>query len=282
MAYTLTSAADLEMPRLADLLNRAYVDYFFPVQMTPAQFAQMCAEEDISPEHSLVAWDDDQPVGLALFAQRGTRGWISGVGVRPPWRRRGIATQILRRIQEAAPQLGITSLTLEALTQNHIGLHLYRSLGFARRRELLVLLLERGKLTPQPLADGITPIAPAAMLDLCPAWYDSPRPWQLEPATLRHRLPHTLGFGYREEGTWLGVVFYHAQAQNQVIYDLVVGPHPRRLEIATALLRAVHSVRPRAGGYFINCPADDPLVEVFLKLHYHIWQRQTELSWLVP
>ncbi len=279
MAYTLTSAKSFEVPRLTDLLNRVYADYFFPVQMTSGQFVQMCTEEDISLEHSVVVLEDKVPVGLALFALRGVRGWISGVGILPAWRRRGLARRMIQHLQEMSHRLGLSSLTLEVLSQNQAGLQLYRGLGFEHRRDLLVLILERGRLAPQPLPAAISPISPASMLDLCSAWYEFPRPWQLEPQTLRHRLPHTLGFGYRLDGEWAGCVFYRAQAQNQAIYDLVVAPHPQRVQIARDLLLAVHSTRPRAGGYFINYPADAPLLEVFLKLHYHIWQRQSELVW---
>ena len=96
---TLVAAAQLSLENLTFVLNHAYADYYLPIWLDGAQFQQMCEAEDVDLQASAVAMDEDAPVGIALLARREDRGWVSGVGVRPGWRRQGIARQLLRQVQ---------------------------------------------------------------------------------------------------------------------------------------------------------------------------------------
>ena len=279
---TLVPAAQLSLESLAFVLNHAYADYYLPIWLDGEQFQQMCEVEDVDLQASAVAMDGDAPVGIALLARRGDRGWVSGVGVRPGWRRQGIARQLLRRIQAVALPLGLRRLRLEVLFQNAAGAALYQQLGFRYVRDLFVLTQQashREIVTPPP---AIRRAAPAALLAHYADFHTFEAPWQRELASLRHRAPELHGLGYWEQGRLVGYVLYKSLPKHQSIYDLAAAPkHPQRLEIARELLLAAQSFRINAGGYVINVPAEDPLLPAFKKVAYRVWLHQHELAWQV-
>ena len=88
---TLVPAAQLSAKHLARLINQTFADYFLTIWLDEHQLERMCYEEDVDLMKSVVAMVNDVPVGITLLSIRDTQGWISGVGVLPLWRRRGVA-----------------------------------------------------------------------------------------------------------------------------------------------------------------------------------------------
>ncbi len=279
----LTAATNFSYEALALLVNRAYADYFLPIWLDAERFAQMCQEEDVALAHSVVAMVEGDVVGTALLSRREDCGWLSGVGVLPLWRRKGIARQMVRYLQRRAGEIGLTHLLLEVLEQNDAAFALYERLGFHWRRDFLVLTSEAGYFTPAPLPAEVQPAPPATLLADYVRLHEVEASWQRALPTLWHRLGSLQGLGYHEAGELVGYVLYDPQRHHQAVHDLAVRPtHPRRLEIAQTLLEAMHASRPHVGGYVVNLPADDPLLAAFARLHYRIWHRQCELIWNVP
>lgn len=282
LSVDLVPAADLSYDRLTLLINQVYMNYYLPVWIDAAQFARMCAIEDIDLRKSVVALSDDTPVAIALLALRGDTGWLSGVGVLAPWRRRGIARRVIEHIQALAKTEGLRTLRLEVLAQNEGGLALYQQLDFHWERDLLVLTLEPGTCDPQPLPPGIAPASPGVILASYDAYHDTRMPWQRQLASFLHRQDELRGLALWEAACMVGYVLYQLQQGNHVVADLAVDPEsPQRLQAARTLLTAMHSARPDMGGSTINLPTDDPLLPAFTGLHYRIWQRQHELVWEV-
>jgi mycothiol synthase len=56
--------------------------------------------DDFDPALWLIAWDGDEVAGFSLngwdISGDPTRGWVGSLGVRRPWRRRGLASALLR------------------------------------------------------------------------------------------------------------------------------------------------------------------------------------------
>ncbi|MFP4346147.1 MAG: GNAT family N-acetyltransferase [Anaerolineales bacterium] len=280
---TLVPASFFLYRRLAQLLDRAYADYFIPVRLSTVDFARMCVFEDVNLGQSVVATVGRQPVGLALLSRRDERGWISGVGVVPAYRRHGVARRMVSHLQERARLLGLCLLLLEVLHQNQRGLMLYEQLGFERRRELLVLTLEGNVVHPAPLPPSITRVEPATALAHYAAFHDVEPSWQREPVGLWRHASFLQALLLQTGGRPEGYVLYDEQQRYFSIYDLaVLSGHPRRLELARTLLLALHAHRPSLGGYVINLPQTSPLLPVFLGMGYRVWQRQYEMAWQVP
>jgi len=79
---------------------------------------------------ALLARDGATDVGFVIARVAADEAEILSVGVFPPARRQGIATQILTAAAAEAVRAGATKLFLEVGTENAAALALYRGLGF--------------------------------------------------------------------------------------------------------------------------------------------------------
>ena len=279
---TLVPATALSAERLSRLLSQAYADYFIPVKLDPYQFTLMCDDMDVDLARSVVAMEGDIPVGLALRSSRGPEGWISGVGVHPIWRRRGIARRMMQWIQQTSFQDGLHRLRLEVLEQNQAAAKLYEELGFVQARDLLVLTLESGWVIPAAASLHVDAESPDRLLDAHAQFHDVDPSWQRDLPSLRKRAGRILGLVLREAQELLGYVIYQPQRNACAVLDLAADPfHPQRLQLAEQLLLALHGAHRDVGGHSVNVPAQDPLLPAFMQVGYQVWQRQQEMVWLV-
>jgi ribosomal protein S18 acetylase RimI-like enzyme len=174
----LRPATELNRPELARLFTAAYEGYFVPFQVDEARLAHMVDAFDLDLSRSLVAYEDDAPVGLANLGLRGDRTWLGGVGVVPSHRRRGIGEQLTRALLDNGRAAGAREMVLEVIVENAPAIALYEKLGFETTRRLEVLTLEA--------ADG----PPGDDVDLGEARAritsarTEPEPWQREDATV--------------------------------------------------------------------------------------------------
>jgi hypothetical protein len=91
------SSTELSYGELAALFTAAYEGYFVPFTVDEATFDFMVDVFDLDLSESLVAHDDDGPVGLANLGRWGRRTWLGGVGVVRQRRRQGIGELPCRR-----------------------------------------------------------------------------------------------------------------------------------------------------------------------------------------
>ena len=278
---TLVPATELSFSNLARLINQTFADYFLTVWLDEYQFKRMCFEEDVDLAKSVVAIVNDVPVGITLLSIRGIQGWISGLGVLPLWRRRGIAIRILQHIQDAARAEKLESLRLEVLAQNTGGIALYRQLGFRWERDLLILTLEGGVLSPSP-PFGVVKADPDTLLEAYHRLHSVRNPWQRDLPSLLHKKNHLMGWGMWENDVLVAYILVQVQSGNYAISDLAVDVNlAHRHQRARALLLAMHTERPDMGCHILNIPVESPLLPAFTSLRYRIWHRQHEMIWHV-
>jgi mycothiol synthase len=114
--YAVFQAAYREFPFLPDQNLGEWVAWLGP------------DEDDFRPQMSLLAHCEDLPVGAIVCADR----WISGIGVRPEWRERGIGSALmleaLRRFQAA----GDDHVLLCVNVSNPRAARVHTRLGFVR------------------------------------------------------------------------------------------------------------------------------------------------------
>ena len=137
MSIHLLPADHVDVGLRADLINAAYADYYVPMYLTTDSMRSVDDLYDVDLARSVVAYDRSEPVGMALLSRRGDRGWVSGVGVLPAWRRRGIGQRLVASVLERAREAGVRQVALEVIAQNSAARALYAGLGFVERRELL-------------------------------------------------------------------------------------------------------------------------------------------------
>jgi GNAT superfamily N-acetyltransferase len=148
VAVSLRSSTELSHGELAALFTAAYEGYFVPFVVDEATFEFMVEVFDLDLSESLVADDDDGPVGLANLGRRGRRTWLGGVGVVPEGRRQVIGELLTRELVERARALGADEMVLEVIVENGPAIRLYEKLGFVRTRELEVLSLAASEPAP--------------------------------------------------------------------------------------------------------------------------------------
>ena len=91
----------------------------------------------VQPELLLVATTDaeDGEIGPAIAGAviagfDGVRGWIHHLAVAPAWRRRGIATRLVRAAESGLRKLGCPKVNLQVRATNAEVVAFYRSLGY--------------------------------------------------------------------------------------------------------------------------------------------------------
>ncbi|MGD8192241.1 GNAT family N-acetyltransferase [Brevibacillus ginsengisoli] len=141
--------------------NRGFEGYFFPVNLDLTAFIQRMANEGLSPEHSVVAFDKEQAVGFVLNGIR-TSGdqkiaWNGGTGVIPEYRHQGVGRQLMQATLDVYREEQVNVATLEAIKANEKAIQLYQKMGYKIVDELVfythtgVLPMEGGQ-----LLDGVT------------------------------------------------------------------------------------------------------------------------------
>ncbi|KAI0656281.1 acyl-CoA N-acyltransferase [Cubamyces menziesii] len=135
-----------------------------------------------------------EPVGVIVSKQSmhrdaANRGYIAMLSVHKNWRKRGIASTLVRRTVEVMKKHGVEEVVLETEYDNSAALSLYESLGFMREKRLyrfylngkdafrLVLVVpppeldEEAKATRKPLPARY--LTPARMIPIPSLPYDS-------------------------------------------------------------------------------------------------------------
>ena len=249
----LEPASRFDIPFLADVFARGYENYVVPFHMDAATLADVVRRWDIDLDRSRVAFDDDEPVGLANLALRGDRGWIGGIGVVPEARRRGIGRILLEAVLAEAPG----DVTLEVIEQNEAARRLYEQVGFVARERMLevwtltaqVATVEARSVEPRPLGqEGL--------------------PWQREDASLPDVIERIEVDG--------GAAVFRVVNGTVGIGQLAA----RDEDAARDLLCALRARGDRVS--YVNVPEGDPASAALRSLGGSLDLRQFEMTWLNP
>ena len=114
----LSPAAEFDVATLARVFTAGYEGYWFPVELDAAGFERMATIVDADLGLSRVATVDGEPVAIVLLARRNVEGWVGGMGVAAPHRRRGLGKVALTAALDAARDAGIERVTLEVLGES--------------------------------------------------------------------------------------------------------------------------------------------------------------------
>jgi ribosomal protein S18 acetylase RimI-like enzyme len=245
----LRPAAELALPALADLFNRAYEGYEVPLHVDTGAVAFMHEAFDLSPERSRIAWRDDRPIGLAMLAVRGTRAWVGGMGVATEARRSGVGEQLMRALLDAAREAGVKRVQLEVLEPNTRARALYEKLGFRTIRRLEVWQWDA---PARPPGVPVEACDPRAARHRVAAARRTPEPWQREDATIDRLDVSTPAL--RAVRTSGGDAIYRVTDGRASVLQLDAGDE----RAAGALLDAIRERDGVTVLRYLNVPDDDP------------------------
>ena len=79
-----------------DTMDEAFEDHFRQsAEPFDAWKARLLGHADFDPDLWFLAWDGDEVAGALIAYDHGDLGWVKGLGVRRPWRRRGLGGAML-------------------------------------------------------------------------------------------------------------------------------------------------------------------------------------------
>lgn len=253
-ALRLLPASRFSIETLTRAYNQARADYMVPMQMDAGRLAAYARVYDVDFDHSWVALDGDEILGVAMLGVRPGRSWVTRLGVLPQRRRTGAGAALVARLLESTRELGLPLSILEVIKGNAPAHRLFLKAGFYETRELTVLRRPPGPPAAPPRGDARW-LEHKAALDLVCAY---PRPaWTNEPETfinagdaqgLAVDLPGDGGRG------WLVFRRHDNLLSHFLLYTAAGDP----LQVAGALLAHLYDRFPRLESYVENLPAADP------------------------
>ena len=119
-----------------ETIEGAFADHWGHAERAQEQWeeANMRAE-NFDPSLWFLAFEGDTPAGAALAFQNADKGWVRGLGVLRPWRRRGLATALLLhtfgafyRRGERTVGLGVDAASLTGATRvyERVGMRIHQ------------------------------------------------------------------------------------------------------------------------------------------------------------
>lgn len=177
----LTDCTPSEMVRA---WNGGFNGYAVNLEMDEMMFLNRLVTEELSPEHSIVAFIKDEPVGIIMNGFRVREGqsiaWNGGTAVAPEYRGSGIIHQLMERTMAIYEQEKVEIATLEAIKSNETAIKLYEKYGYTVV-ENLVFLLGKQK-DAKPLEYEVC--RPEELIFL--SGYQERVVWQCQPASIKH------------------------------------------------------------------------------------------------
>ncbi|HEY7355787.1 MAG TPA: GNAT family N-acetyltransferase [Ktedonobacterales bacterium] len=183
-SYHFSNALGYTHEQLAEMHNASFSGYFFPMNITAEQSAGFWQVYQINAAYCVVMHDEqDRFVGMARMGARGLRGWCGGFGIVPEFRGTGASKLLAAQMVQAARESGLTTLQLEALTQNVKAIKLYEGVGFVATRRLVIAQAASKALRAAASALQVQAVPLNALM---PRLYEGQRPdWEREPASIQ-------------------------------------------------------------------------------------------------
>ncbi|MER3487687.1 MAG: hypothetical protein C4307_02585, partial [Chloroflexota bacterium] len=133
--------------RIIEADAEAFRDHWGHTELTEEEVRSVLDDPETDLALWQVAWDGNEVAGAVIVLVRESenrclgrrRGWLDSVGVRRPWRRRGLATALMVRAMETLRARGLEEAVLGVDADNPSGaLGLYERLGFRRTMRFAV------------------------------------------------------------------------------------------------------------------------------------------------
>ena len=278
VAVILLPVSEVDFGDFTSAFNRAYQDYFVPLEMTATAFRSLIQRDDLDLAESVAALDGSAIVGTGLLGIRNDAGWIGGMGVVPECRRRGIGRQMMHYLIDRARLRHLTRIDLEVIEANQAAYHLYQKIGFVDIRYLLILERSPGPVPESSPRFDVEEYPAGSLLHLYPDFHDVPNCWQRSLSSLRGLAPHAQGWQVLDNNREIvGYAVGWANAHGVRLLDIASQPGPDRLGITTALLAHLHRTNPDAHGSSYNIAENDPALPAYQVMGYTTSFRQIEM-----
>ncbi len=254
--------------------NQTRVDYIVPMPMNAQRLARYVHNYSVALEHSVVAVDNGDILGLSMLGVRGAHTWITRLGVLPAKRKRGTGQILMEAHLARSQQLGAQDIWLEVIKDNTPAQTLFCKLGFEETRELLVLRRPPNAALPPAPEYTVTFLDCQEALTLLAQRRDAPNWLNQTPSLLNAGNLEALRVELAD-GSWGWVAFEHVLYQ---LGRLVIHPETGDFEaVIHALLHALHTRHPSHDTRYENLPISDPRWPMLQTCGYLVSFRRIEM-----
>ena len=277
-AMQLVPASSFSIDQLVAAYNQTRVDYLVPMPMNAARLAEYIHIYNVDLDHSQVAVEGDQILGLAMLGVRPGRTWITRLGVLPVKRRRGVGEVLMRALLDATDQLGINCTSLEVIKHNTPAHTLFLKLGFTETRELLILRRPPDLPGEVPAAevswlDRAEALARLAARSASPAWTNETRSFA--------NIENTLGLSVSLPDGSTGWLIFEQQ-KFLLSHFVMLTVQGDAVALCRALLAHLYQHYPNLDTHAENIPIDDPHLPAFFETRFVESFRRIEMQRYTP
>lgn len=242
----LKAVADCTWNEALQAWNEGFQGYFVDVQMNSMQFTKRLAMLELSPDRSVVAFEDTKPVGILLTGIRMIWGrkiaWNGGTAVAKCSQGKGIGRMMMEYILDCYRAEDVDVATLEAIGENEKAIALYEKKGY-KVSDYLFYMEQTGIIPNTIVSHAEYPLysAPASRLEALP-FYRATVPWQCHASHIQDALAYiasdSMGneigyllykYSYKESGELDGIA----------LYQCVVDSHEHEAHIIETMLHAI-------------------------------------------
>lgn len=261
MHLAFPSMLDHGLDRSAEVLSRAFEDYFVRIPFTVASLLNAARCDSVDLASSRVFLRDGIAIGGALIARRGWSSRLAGMAIVPEARRSGIGLAAVLQLLEEAKARGERTMVLEVIEQNTAAVELYRACSFQEIRRLIGFAGPGGaagvrtqKDSPGLIEIDLREVAAAVSRSGLPNL-----PWQLSGETIAQLTPPAVG--YRSNRA--RVAISDPTADIVTIRALIAEPWDQDLGRDAALLRAVMAKHPGKAEWRLSAIWPEELAPAF-------------------
>jgi GNAT superfamily N-acetyltransferase len=209
--------------------NVGFEGYYFDATTTAENFVNRLVMEGLSPRLSIVAFKNNQPVGIVKNGIREIDGkkvaWNGGTGVSSSHRKSGIGKALMNATLEIYREEGVHTATLEAIGDNQKAIALYEKIGYKTIDQLEHLELKGTLELNVPETSYQVEKTVPQKIKFVP-FYKSMNPWQTqwqsardsEAIIIKDPTDHSIVSyayyrqNYSPEGTPIGIVLFQCEA----------------------------------------------------------------------
>ncbi len=271
----LLPASHFSYAQLTDAYNATRVDYIVPMPMNERKMRDYVFNYDVSLEHSVVAVQNGEILGLAMLGVRENQTWITRMGVLPNGRKKGLGWKMMDILVRNSYALGVETMALDVIKNNTPAEQLFLKTGFRHIGEVMVV--RRPPVTLNIITRGtyVEAVSYQNTLKLLEnrsdhiSWLtDTPSMMHAgNLAGLRADLPNGKGKGwlvYQNTVFQLGRLVFHIECGNPD-------------DVAGALLENLHWRHPAQDTIVENVPVNAPYWRAMQKMGYIISFERLEM-----
>jgi GNAT superfamily N-acetyltransferase len=272
MTFKLVHADKFTIEQLTNAYNQTRVDYMVPMPMNVARLTEYIHLYEVNLSQSLVAFKDEEMVGLGMLALRTNRSWYTRLGVLTNQRAKGIGQALMEGMIANSDALKIEKNMLEVIVGNKPAHNLFLKLGFHEHTELTIL-----RRAPALVVNSSAKVYPMDKGDIyfslkqrrgCQSWTNQTESlYHAKGIHGFHVYPSSGGHG------WL---VYQRTLFNlsRIMFETEGGDHE---EIMLEMLKQLHLKHPDLDTYTENIPMNDPRLSAFYKMGYFEAFRRIEM-----